>query len=570
MHIVFNKISYKNFKSVGNSPIELDLTSDKITCIKGLNGAGKSLFISALCYALFGRGYGSINKPALINSINQKQLYVTLNFTIGKKEYIVNRGMKPNVFQIYEDGILINQDPNVKDYQKVLEQTILHFNYRAFTQVVVAGGSEYIPFMKLAVKDRRSFVEDILDINVFSTMNVLIKEKSKQTKSDLKDVEIELRHTKDKVDIQDSFIKKMKKEKSESLDKIADIISKATQDNLDITADIQLREIDLSVLKDDVSKHTALIRALSTIEKTIEQLKSNIVKIESKSKSYDGLITCPTCMQAVDSSHKHGIIHGYSIEISSIEAEILCLIESSVEITEKLSLLEKCNIEYSSIQKELSQLNMEKYSNDIIIKKSKQQLSDLKRNTCNIDEETDKLKILAREYLESSKSKKSLLNLQQYQEVISQILSDSGIKSKVISQFIPILNKLINDKLTDLDLYVLMELDSEFNESFKARYRDQSTYDVFSDGQKRRIDIAIMLAWLSVAKAKNSLSCNLLILDEVDAPLSSDGVLSLHATLKSLDTDNIFIITHKADVLDDIVDNTIEFELYNNFTRIKT
>lgn len=569
--IVFTTLEYKNFRSVGNTPIKLNLNTHKTTLISGINGSGKTSVLSALCFALFNRGYGSINKPALINSINQKQLLVTLEFEIGKKTYKIVRGMKPNIFEIHEDGKLISQDPTIKDYQKVLEQQILKFNYRAFTQVVaVGGGSDYTPFMRLSAKDRREFVEDLLDIRVFSTMSVLVKEQAKVLKDDLKMLDSSLKSIKEKIVLQESFINKMKKEKAESADKIDFLISDAESDNVRIHDELLCMMVESVNLKLSVDMQSEIDDMLSDVRTKYKRLQNDIIKNNAKIASYDSLHICPTCTQELAPEHKKGVISEFEDVIGKYQIDIDTLLQSEIILQSRFDAHNSAVVSYADITNKISKLNTEMFGNSVVIKKYKEQLAALKNDTNNLDEESDKLKTFAREYIALSKTRKDSLKLQQYQELAQQILSDSGIKSKVIKNFIPTINYLINTKLDDLDLFISMSLDETFNETFKARHRDTFTYDSFSEGQRRRIDIAIMLAWCEIAKAKNSLSCNVLFLDEVDAPLDATGSDLLHATLKTISSDNIFIISHKSDQMSDKVNNVIEFEVKNNFTQIKS
>lgn len=569
--IVFTTLEYKNFRSVGNTPIKLNLNTHKTTLISGTNGSGKTSVLSALCFALFNRGYGPINKPALINSINQKQLLVTLEFEIGKKKYKIIRGMKPNIFEIHEDDTLISQDPTIKDYQKVLEQQILKFNYRAFTQVVaVGGGSDYTPFMRLSAKDRREFVEDLLDIRVFSTMGSLVKDQHKVLKDELKMLDYSLKSIKEKIELQDSFINKMKKEKAESADKIETLILEAETDNVTIHDKLLIMMVESTNLKVFVDMHSDIDDELSELKRDIRQSNIKLEKNNSEIDKYDSMVSCPTCLQNIDENHKHSTLEDMQNMSTSFSNELNLLLLNEEKVLNSLTSLEKELQLYADITTRISKLNTEMFNNTFIIKKYKAQLLDLKSDTGNIDDESDKLKAFAKEYITLAKTRKESLKLQQYQELVQQILSDSGIKSKVIKNFIPTINYLINSKLDALDLFLSMSLDETFNETFKARHRDTFTYDSFSEGQRRRIDIAIMLAWCEIAKAKNSLSCNVLFLDEIDAPLDSAGADLLHATLKTVSSDNIFIISHKSDQMADKVDNVIEFELKNNFTQLKS
>jgi len=569
--ITFTSVTYKNFRSVGESGITIKLNEHKTTLISGTNGTGKTTSLHALCFGLFGRGYGAINKHALINSINQKQLLVTVEFIINKKKYKINRGIKPIIFEIFEDEKLVNQDPAVKDYQKVLEQQILKFNYRAFSQVVaVGGGTDYAPFMKLSAKDRREFVEDLLDIRVFTTMNTLIKDQSKTLKDDLKEIQTLLKAKKEKILLQESFISKLKKEKEESVvvieNHMAEVQREVDSDNDNIEALTKALESHLL----NVNVHTELDDKLTEIRLQHKQLLSALAKKKEKQTCYEALDNCPTCNQSMSDDHKHTIIKGYESEIESVISAANSLSVEQSGIEEKMSDYVSSIAFHTKIAKEIADVNKNIFANTVAIKNAKARLDLLSNNTSNVDDELAKLKDYAKEYIEMNTKKKEMLETQQYQDFLQRVLSDSGIKSKIIKQYVPTINKLINKYLDELEIFLSMRLDEHFTESFKSRHRDSFTYDSFSEGQKRRIDIAILLTWMEIAKAKNALHVNICFLDEIDSVMDKEGSDLLHAALKTVSSENIFIISHKSDLLIDKCDHSIHFELKNNFTQLVT
>lgn len=566
--IILTYVEYKNFRSVGNDPVKISLNKHRTTLISGKNGEGKTSLLHALCFGLFGRGYGNISKPSLINSINQKQLHVTIEFEINKKKYKINRGMKPNIFEIFENTKLVNQDPTIKDYQKVLEQQILKFNYRAFTQVVSVGGSDYIPFMKLAVKDRREFVEDLLDIRVFSTMNTLLKDQCKTLKDDLKDAESTLKSKKEKILLQESFISKMKKEKAASSDVLLNHIDIVQSSNATLQSKVEALMLEFTDAELKVTEHSELDDKLTEIRLSHKQLKLQLEKDKEQLCFHSTLQQCPTCNQDISNDHKNKIISQYDNEISATLSLQNTLEQEESSLKAAMKSYEHELIRYTELQKTIAELNKQIFANHAIIKNDNDQLTVLESNTTNVDDESAKLKEYAKEYIEVSSKKKTLLDTQQYQDFILKMLSDSGIKSKIIQQYIPTINRLINKYLGELDLFLSFHLDDQFNETIKSRHRDTFTYDNFSDGQKRRIDIAVLLTWMEIAKAKNALHVNLVLFDEIDSVMDREGSDLLHATLKTCSADNIFLISHKSDLLADKVDNTVKFEIKNNFTRI--
>lgn len=493
---------------------------------------------------------------------------VIVEFEINKKQYKINRGMKPNIFEIYEDDKLINQDPNVKDYQKVLEQQILKFNYRAFTQVVTVGGSDYVPFMKLPAKDRREFVEDLLDIRVFTTMNALIKDQCKTLKEDLKDIESSLKSKKEKIVLQESFITKMKKEKSESSDVLLSHISNIQAETEKLQSEVTSLMFDLTTSNKRVEDHSTLDDMLTEVRLNHKQLKSKLEKKKEKLTFYSALRHCPTCSQDISDDHKTNIINQYDDEITSVLALADTLDKEELHLRLAIKEFDADLIRHAEIQKRMSDLGKLIFANNAIIQNSNDQLLRLETNTTNIDDETRKLKSYAKEYIATVATKKELLDTQQYQDFVLKMLSDSGIKSKIIQQYIPTINSLINKYLGELDLFLSFHLDEQFSETIKSRHRDTFTYDNFSDGQKRRIDIAVLLTWIDVARAKNALHVNVVMFDEIDAAMDRDGTELLHATLKTCSADNIFLISHKSDTLVDKVDHSINFEIRNNFTVI--
>lgn len=570
MSVIFKSLEYQNFMSVGNVPIKIDLNKHKTTLISGENGSGKTTVLSALCFALFGKAYGSINKPGLVNSINQKKCLVSVEFSIGKKDYKIVRGIKPNVFEIYENGNLKNQDPDVRDYQKVLEQQILKFNYRAFTQVVMVGGGDtYTPFMKLSTRDRREFVEDLLDIRIFSVMNLTIKDQVKVVRDSIKDVDSSILSQREKIELQNSFIKKLESNKEASTDKLLETIA-SLQDSLNaMQHEVDEKTKNAELLRHFVDEYREQNDKVSyELEPRINQARSELRKLREKRDYHGDMDSCPSCNQAIDSSRKSAVLASLDSDIERVIKELETLTSKKQDAELDVKVLRVHVDDFNRISNEINAINMNIFATNVAIKSTNKQVSELNVDSSNIDAEKDKLKLFAEEYLKLDKKKKQLLSAQQYYDYIQQILADSGIKSKIIKQYVPTINKLINKYLSDLDFFVSFYLDENFDETIKSRHRDTFKYDNFSDGQKRRIDLAILLTWMEIAKAKNALHTNVAFFDEIDAPLDASGSDMLHAALKSCSSENVFIISHKGDVLADKVDNVIRFRIHNNFTEI--
>lgn len=563
--IKFKRISYKNFKSVGNNPVVIKLDAAKTTLITGKNGAGKSTLTSAICFALFGQDF-TLNKLGLINSINGKHLDVTIEFEIGKKQYKVHRGIKPNIFKIYENGKLLNEDSSARDYQKILETQVLKMDIRAFKQVVVVGGRSYVPFMKLKPNDRREFIEDLLDIRIFSTMGSLLKEKAKTLKEEMRGIDEELKTIKEKVKLQESFIKKLTEEKSVSLAKVEAGIQKLESENESMTNELQLHI-------DTEKKYVKLVEKYKDVPTTLAALSQELKSLEAKKKVwvdkikfYETTTTCPTCTQDIQHNHREHIVGDAHHEIDGIEIDLNEITKKVEQLQTELQIQSDYQKHVTEKQTVISALESRIFSNIKLIKAARQQIDELKTDNQSIDVEKEKLREFAKKYVAQDKAKKALLESQQYQDFVASVLTDGGIKTKIIKQYIPTINKLINKYLTSLDFFVSFHLDENFDETIKSRHRDTFKYDNFSDGQAARIDLALMFAWRDIAKMRNAVNTNLLFLDEADAAVDGDGSSLLSELLNTVEKSNVFVISHKGDLLRDKFDEVVEFETVNNFT----
>jgi DNA repair exonuclease SbcCD ATPase subunit len=570
--IIFKKLRYVNFLSVGANEIEIDLDSIRSTLIVGHNGSGKSLMLDALSFVLFGKPHRSINKPQLINSINGKGCKVEVEFHIGPSEYKIVRGLKPNIFEIWLNGNLVNQESHSRDYQKLLETNILKLNHKSFHQVVVLGSSNFTPFMQLSTYARREVIEDLLDIGIFSKMNVVLKENQGKLKDTIKDTEYQLNLVKEKIVLQSKHIGNLKSINDSNAAKYDEEISElqAHIDNL-VEANSKLTdeygaEYGKSKIKNERDQKTKT--SLLSYER---QIKDNIKKIVTESKFYETNADCPTCSQAIDKSMRdekigqcknkaHDLNEGYERLKTTLAQTV-----TDLAATEKT--LQHLNGLNSTIHSNLKLIgNFEKRISSLINVKNEQHSDiDIDGAAAELDALKDNRDIL-------SDLKSTQLEERTYNEVIGELLKDTGIKTKVIRQYLPVMNKLINQYLQVLDFFVSFNLDESFTETIRSRHRDDFSYASFSEGEKMRVDLSLLFAWRQIAKMQNSSNTNLLILDEIfDSSLDPDGIDNMLKIMNTLDADtSVFVISHKQDLLEGKFAQKIEFEKHKNFTRIKS
>lgn len=570
--IVFKSVQWKNFLSTGNSPNKILLNKSPTTLIIGKNGEGKSTILDALCFSLFGKPFRNINKGQLVNSINGKGCVVEIEFDVNGKEYKIVRGIKPNLFEIWVNGEMINQDAAVKDYQKVLEQQILKLNYKTFTQVVILGSASFVPFMQLPSTQRREVIEDILDIRIFSTMNQLLKEKVNETKSEIARIENEISLAKTQVDGQTVLIKTLTAAKS---DAIGSLLSKVEANNEEIQRN-QTKVADalatIATLQSRVEKKSKVDSDLETAKGFRSKIVSKVEQLQTQSEFFTENSVCPSCSQGIPHEHKESVlgelnkkIEIESKRLSDLEAVQEKLKKDLAAMNEVLKQITDLNLEVSSMNVSISMLNK---MNQTL----QEEIDSHKSDTANIDEEKRKLKELAQEAMSKIKQKTQLAERKNLEEVASALLKDTGIKTAIIREYLPIMNKLINKYLNAMDAYIHFELDEAFNESVKSRFRDDFTYASFSEGEKMRIDLAILFTWRQIAKMKNSVNTNLLLLDEIfDSSLDTAGTdYFLNLMNQFGENTNIFVISHKGDQLFDKFRSVIKFEKRNDFSVIAT
>jgi DNA repair exonuclease SbcCD ATPase subunit len=568
--IVFESVEWANFLSTGNSANKVLLNKSQTTLIIGKNGEGKSTILDALCFSLFGKPFRNINKGQLVNSINQKKCLVTIEFTINQRKYKVIRGIKPNIFEIWCDGEMINQDAASRDYQKVLEQQILKLNYKTFTQVVILGSASFVPFMQLSSTQRRDVIEDILDIRIFSTMNQLLKEKSQETKDAIIRIENQIKNSKDKVESQQTIIRTITEAKTESINNILSKISANDREILQAESQIELIISKINTLKESISNKEAVTEGIDAAKSIKSKLLQKIETCEQHSEFFDEHDVCPSCNQDIAEEYKANIIKDLNVKLVDNNSKIAELETVLTNLNENLSNINKVieqitdkNIELSTRNSTVTLLNKQ-------IKELEAETQRVTSDTSNLDEERTKLKELAREALEKIAEKNILLEHRSMEEVASILLKDNGIKTAIIREYLPAMNKLINKYLQAMDAYIHFDLDESFNEIVKSRYRDTFTYASFSEGEKMRIDLAILFTWRQIAKMKNSVNTNLLLLDEIfDSSLDTAGTDYFLNLMNQLgEHSNIFVISHKGDQLFDKFRSVVKFEKRNDFSII--
>ena len=568
--ITFETIRWKNFLSTGDQWTEIDFCESPSTLIVGSNGAGKSTMLDALCFGLFGKAFRKINKPQLVNSINEKGLKVEVTFSIGKDDYRVFRGIKPNVFELYKNNKLIDQDAATKDTQKYLEQSVLKLNFKSFTQVVILGSSTFVPFMQLPAAHRREVIEDLLDINIFSNMNALLKDRVRATQTQSRDCQHMMTVAEERVTSQQKLINSLRsvnqKHLKEKEDRVVD-----NQVKIDETQ-IKLHEKQkqLGTIEFDMTEYNRIKKDVSTFKQDKAVKQSDLKRLIGDVKFFESHSDCPTCGQGIEDDFKETQIESLSDqgsvitkEVWNIEEEIDRLTAQLTELDEKSSQAHELRSEINFFEREIVRIEFE----NLEIQK---ELIDLNSNTPNIDKEEETLIALQGDYdTTSADCAKVSRTLDEYQ-VVSSLLKDSGIKSQIIKKYIPIFNQLINKYLQSMDFFVNFTLDEEFNEVIKSRFRDEFSYASFSEGEKQKIDLALLFTWREVARMKNSVATNLLILDEVfDSSLDASATSELLAILRSLGQEtNVFVISHKGDILVDKFLRTLKFEKVNDFSKM--
>ena len=563
--IIFESIEYQNFLSSGDTPTKIYLSDHKTTLVVGANGAGKSTMLDALSFTLFGKAHRDIHKPQLVNSINQKKCLVTVEFSIGTNKYKVVRGIKPGKFEIWRNDELLNQEAHARDYQKLLENNILKLNHKSFHQIVVLGSSNFIPFMQLKPRHRREVIEDLLDIGIFTKMNAVLREKLSTVRGEINYVDSQITIQKEKIELQEKHIKEIKTIDDDNKQIVQDEIDELQlQINSLGEHNDKLREqLITEVTEDDITELRQKQNELNKFEGKISQ---KLERYKSEETFFTDNTTCPTCTQPLTEKVK-------SISLKRIRATLKELESGHNVLTDEIdsvgNLFDQTQAELLRIRNVGQEINTN--SNNIStlqgrIKGLQEKLNqehDTGGSEQDLSELYTQLNDCVREHAEYTEALS-------YSQAVAELLTDGGIKAKVIKQYLPVINKLINQYLQTLDFFVLFNIDEEFNETIKSRHRDDFSYTSFSEGEKSRIDLSLMFTWRQIARMKNSTNTNLLILDETfDSSLDGDGVDNLLKILATLDSDtNTFIISHKTDVLDGKFENKLRFEKVNNFSKM--
>ena len=564
--INFKTVRWKNFLSTGNTFTEISLDRNTTTLIIGENGAGKSTILDALCFGLFGKPFRNVNKLQLLNSINNAGAIVEVELEIGSKKIKVIRGIKPNVFEIYVNGKMYNQDANARDYQKYLEQQVLKLNYRSFTQVVILGSSTFIPFMQLKSKQRRDVVEDILDIQIFSLMNMLLKQKLKTIQDDQREIEYNSELTAEKIDLKKKYIEDVKNNKDTLLKEQSILISNNEEEIYKKKATITMHSGSNELLLKEISGTDKINKdysKLKDIKSTLTEKKNSNSKML---KFFEDNDDCPTCEQPLENADqmipdKQKEVERFTNALVELEVALKQSERRQSEIQTYADKIRENEVKIATENSSIVQL--EKFNATLLA-----EIAQLENGEVDQSDLVE-LNKLEKHLVSLKKQRTTLKEDQTYAEASRNMLQDTGIKTKIIKQYLPIMNKLVNTYLTEMEFYVNFTLDENFIETIKSRYRDEFTYASFSEGEKMRIDLALLFTWRAVAKMKNSTNTNLLILDEIfDSSLDGAGTDEFLKILNTLERENVFVISHKQDILVDKFRSTIKFEKIKNFSHV--
>jgi len=562
--IKLKTIRFKNFLATGNRFTEVSLDKEPMMLIVGKNGAGKSTLIDALTYSLFGKPFKRINKSQLMNTVNEKELLVEIEFSVGKSEWKVRRGIKPAIFEIYHNGKVINQDAKSTDYQKYLEEKVLKLNFKSFTQIVVLGSASFVPFMQLTTNDRRVIIEDILDIGIFSIMKNLVKDRSNILHEELTDLEYNIKLLQEKILLEEKYLKDLKlfsaKKRELNLDKIHSI--EKTISN--ITDEIEAHQETVMFLGNSIHDQNSILKKHKDLDSYKLQIDKNLKKLNKENTFFEDNENCPTCEQDIDETFKKDKLQQITSNIQDMNDGIDKLHKEMNKVTGRIDEISECNNQIQDKEIIITRRYSDIQAHQTLISRLQEEISE-----ANVDVDENKKDLLENELNGQKDERLQYVVQRRYYDILSNILNDKGIKTKVIRKYLPVINKHVNMYLKDMDFFVNFQLDENFNETIKSRHRDDFSYYSFSEGEKRRIDISLLLTWRDIAAMRNSVNVNLLILDEVfDASLDQAGVDDLMKLFNVLKNTNLFVISHKLDILDDKFPAKITVEKVNNFSQM--
>ena len=566
--IHFKTVRFKNILSTGNAWTEIPLDANKSTLIVGENGAGKSTMLDAISFALYGKAFRNIKKPQLLNSINQKELMVEIEFKIGNKHYLVKRGIKPNIFEIWCNDSLLNQDAAARDYQTYLEETILKLNYKSFGQVVVLGSSTFVPFMQLKAGERRAVIEDLLDIQIFTVMNTLLKERVSTNKEEIQEIKYQIDLLNNRIESAQQHNESIRELKEGEVAKLKDKLKEqiALIEQEQAAVDVLMEEI--ASLAESVADKATMRKKLQELEKIDGQLSNKLNKLRKDIAFYQDHDNCPTCRQGIEHEFKEETVSESTAKISEIEEAQKQLFGRFDSVNMRLEEISQTEDSISSKNLEMSEHNANYKMAMNVCKSIKKELTEAEEQVEAID--TSAIKKLEDDLNAYHNKQSQLFDDKEVLSLVASMLKDGGIKTRIIKQYVPVMNKLINKYLAAMDFFVQFELDENFNETIKSRFRDVFSYASFSEGEKLRIDLALLFTWRAVSKLRNSVSTNLLIMDEImDSSLDNAGTEEFLKIINEITADsNVFIISHKGDQLYEKFDHVVRFEKVKNFSRM--
>jgi len=557
-------VRWKNFLATGNRFLEVNLDQEPMMLVVGKNGAGKSTLIDAITFSLFGKPFKKINKGQLTNSVNDREMVTEIEFSVGTANWKVRRGIKPALFEIYLNDNLVNQDAKSLDYQKYLEDKVLKLNFKSFTQIVVLGSASFVPFMQLTANDRRIIIEDILDIGIFSVMRSLLKDRLMTLREEMQELEYEIKILQEKILLQEKYIEEMKAESAQKRKSDLDKIKETEKEINRLNEEIEHHQERVMTLMKSIVDQDKVNNKNQELDKYRSQIVKNLRKFGRDKKFFEDKENCPTCEQEIDEEFKKSKLKEVGKGIDEMNYGLSQLEKEVQKIYERIGEIAKSNQEIQKEEMEINQKNSNVQAHNTFITKLSSDLEEMQKEV-----KTDTIHVLNKELDESKSTRLKYVEQKFYYDILSTILNDTGIKTRIIRKYLPVINKHVNNYLKDMDFFVNFQLDENFQETIKSRHRDQFSYYSFSEGEKKRIDIALLLTWRDIASMRNSVNVNLLILDEVfDASLDQAGMDDLMKLFNILKGTNLFIISHKLDILDDKFPKRILVEKVKNFTQL--